>query len=55
MDLTTEGSLANKIRSDGDQILKPIVGIFPQIPHNDLTWLRRGCPQKSNLVAASNV
>jgi hypothetical protein len=41
-DLTTEGRHSNKIRSDGDQILKPIVGIFPQIPHNHLPWLRCG-------------
>lgn len=31
-----------KIRSDGDQMLKPVVGIFLQIHHNDLTGLRYG-------------
>jgi hypothetical protein len=54
-DLTPQRPRSNKIRSDGDQILKPTVGIFPQIPHNDLPWLRPGLRQKSNLVDASNV
>jgi hypothetical protein len=54
-DLVTAGPRSNKIRRDGDQILKPVVGIFPQIPHNDLSWLRRRLRQKSNLADASNL
>ena len=33
----------------------PVVGIFRQIHHNDLAWLRRGLRQKPNLVDESKV
>jgi hypothetical protein len=55
MDVATEGARSTKIRSDGDQILKPVVGIFPQIHHNDLAWVRRRLWQKPNLVDESKV
>jgi len=54
-DLATAGARSTKIRSDGDQILKPVVGIFLQIPHNDLPWLRHGFRGKPNLVDESKV
>jgi hypothetical protein len=55
MDLATDDAHSTKIRSDGDQILKPVVGIFRQIHHNDLAWLRRGGGQKPNLIDESKV
>jgi hypothetical protein len=54
-DLATAGARSTKIRSDGDQILKPVVGIFPQIPYKNLPWRWRGFQRKPNLIDESKV